>query len=44
MGYALGYAILPALGIDIELVNLLVGLAVAVAFAIVAVVRYACHG
>ena len=37
-GYALGYAILPALGIDIGLVNLLVGLAVAVAFAIVAVV------
>jgi hypothetical protein len=37
-GYALGYAILPALGIDIGVINVLVGLAFAAALAMVAVV------
>lgn len=37
-GFALGYSVLPALGIDIGLINLLIGLAVGALFAIAAVV------
>ena len=38
MGYALGYAILPAFGLDADLISVLIGLAVAAVFAIGAIV------
>jgi hypothetical protein len=38
MGYALGYAILPAFGLDADFVSVLIGLAVAAIFAIGAIV------
>ena len=38
MGYALGYAILPAFGMDADFISVLIGLAVAAVFAIGAIV------